>query len=516
MLYEWFRNNKTGHPVVNMPGGSGKSVVIASVAKDALQKWPETKVLMIVHSKELIAQNAEKLRTMWPNAPLGVYSASLKSKTIDAITYAGIQSIRNKAAMIGHVDLIIVDEAHAISAKDEGVYREIINNLETINPNVRVIGFSASPYRLGHGLITEGDAALFTDIIEPVTIEELIYKGHLFPLRSKTTDKKLDPSGIKKRGGEYIASDMERKYNTFENNHDVVSEVMRRAAGYRHILVFCSGIDHSEDVAQAFRDAGVSATSLTSKDNAERDKKLSEFQNGTVRVMCNVGILTTGYDFPNLDCIVFLRSTQSPGLYLQMAVRGMRPKSHTDHCLVLDFAGVVETHGPITAVNPKKPSGKGEGEAPVKVCDNCNELNHISAKECVACGEPFPAPKPIKHKLHDDDIMGLDTTEMNVTEWQWRRHISRASGKEMLMVTYYGALSDKPVNEYLTVMHEGYAGQKARVSLVKIASNAGVHGVTFDGTLDGVAHDMNQATPPALIKFRQDGKFYRVTDRRWG
>jgi DNA repair protein RadD len=96
------------------------------------------------------------------------------------------------------------------------------------------------------------------------------------------------------------------------------------------------------------------------------------------------------------------------------------------------------------------------------------------------------------------------------------KHVSRASGKEMLMVTYYGALSDKPVNEYLTVMHEGYAGQKARVLLMKISNSAGVPGVTLDGTLDGVAHDMNQAAPPALIKFRQDGKFYRVTDRRWG
>jgi DNA repair protein RadD len=121
----------------------------------------------------------------------------------------------------------------------------------------------------------------------------------------------------------------------------------------------------------------------------------------------------------------------------------------------------------------------------------------------------------LKQKLHDDDIMGLDATEMSVTEWQWRKHVSRASGKEMLMVTYYGALSDKPVNEYLTVMHEGYAGQKSRVLLMKISNSAGVPGVTLDGTLDGVAHDMNQAAPPALIKFRQDGKFYRVTDRRW-
>jgi len=111
--------------------------------------------------------------------------------------------------------------------------------------------------------------------------------------------------------------------------------------------------------------------------------------------------------------------------------------------------------------------------------------------------------------------MGLDTTEMTVTDWQWRRHISRVSNKEMLMVTYYGALSDKPISEYLTVMHDGYAGQKARISLVKIASSAGVPGVTLENTLDDVAFDLNESTPPTLISFRQDGKFHRILRREW-
>ena len=194
----------------------------------------------------------------------------------------------------------------------------------------------------------------------------------------------------------------------------------------------------------------------------------------------------------------------------------MRPKSHTDHCLVLDFAGVVQTHGPITAVKPKKATGKGDGEAPVKVCESCKELNHISAKECIACGEPFPPPPPLKHRLHDDDIMGLDTTEMDITDWQWRRHTSRASGKEMLRVTYYGALSDKPINEYLTIYHDGYAGDKARISLATIASSAGVPNVSsFEDTLEGLAYKMNESTPPASISFRQDGKFYRILRREW-
>jgi DNA repair protein RadD len=104
-----------------------------------------------------------------------------------------------------------------------------------------------------------------------------------------------------------------------------------------------------------------------------------------------------------------LRPTLSTGLYVQMAGRGMRPKSHTDHCLVLDFAGVVQTHGPITAVNPKEGDRQRRGRSAGQSLRNCNELNHISAKECVACGEPFPAPKPIKQSC---------TT---TTSWVWTR-----------------------------------------------------------------------------------------------
>ena len=193
----------------------------------------------------------------------------------------------------------------------------------------------------------------------------------------------------------------------------------------------------------------------------------------------------------------------------------MRPKSHTDHCLVLDFAVVLQTHGPITSVNPKQANGKNECQAPTKTCKSCDELNYISAKECVVCGELFPPPLPTKHRLHDDDIMGLDTKEMAVTDWQWRRHVSLASGKEMLMVTYYGSLSDKPVNEYLTVMHDGYAGQKARILLVKIANNSGVPSLTFKDTLDDVVYDLNQTTPPKYIDFRKDGKFYKILRREW-
>ena len=519
-LYEWFSDNKVGNPVLNMPGGSGKSVVIASIAKDALMNWPETKLLMLVSSKELVEQNMKKLLQIWPGAPMGVCSASLGRKELgEPITYAGIGSVAKRAQDIGHIDICLIDEVHMCSTNDEGMYRKLIADLLAINPNMRIVGFSASPYRLGHGMINEGESAIFKDILEPVSIEELVYKGHLVPLRSKITKHKLDSSGVHKRGGEFIAAEMEAQFNTYSNNAALAEEVIARATDKAHWLVFCSGRSHAEDLSKTFNALGVTADYLaTPISKSERERKLADFESGKTRVLCNVGILTTGYDFPALDCIVFARSTMSPGLYLQMAVRGMRPcpEAQKKDCLVLDFAGVVETHGPITAVRPPKKKGEGTGEAPVKVCEACGELCHPKVAECPSCGNPFPAPEPKKWKLADVDIMGLEGLNMEVTSWRWRKHTSRASGKDMLMVTYYGSLSDPSVNEYFTIEHEGYAGEKARRNLFAIFQSARInHAAWAKMGLEDIASALNDGKPPATIEYRMDGKFYRVIKRTW-
>ena len=233
-----------------------------------------------------------------------------------------------------------------------------------------------------------------------------------------------------------------------------------------------------------------------------------------IRAITNANVLTTGFDYPDIDLIAMMRPTLSPGLYVQMAGRGMRPKSHTDHCLVLDFAGVVASHGPITAVQPPRKSGEGNGVAPVKVCEKCNELCAISALVCPACGHPFPEPERKKLMLRNDDIMGLAAVSMDVTSWKWRKHKSQTSGKEMLTCTYYGALSDKPVTEYLAVLHEGYAGKKSIQELFTIARNSGIS-LTGNENLDELVDIFSQNNPPVLINYKVDGKFYRIIERRW-
>jgi DNA repair protein RadD len=245
----------------------------------------------------------------------------------------------------------------------------------------------------------------------------------------------------------------------------------------------------------------------------ERDEIINDFKSGKIMALTNAQVLTTGFDYPDIDLIAMLRPTMSPGLYMQMAGRGMRPKSHTDHCLVLDFAGVVETHGPITCVRPPNKAGEGTGEAPVKVCANCGELCHLAAKVCPACGTAFPPSEPPKLKLRDDDIMGVTSKRLDVQTWSWRTHVSRSSGKEMLACTYYGELSDAPVREYFVVKHEGYAGSRALQEVAKIAYKAGVSPKYQD--LDEICLELNKGNPPVNVRFVNDGKFYKVTRRLW-
>jgi DNA repair protein RadD len=331
------------------------------------------------------------------------------------------------------------------------------------------------------------------------------------------TNTKLSVDGVKKRGGEYIEADLQRAVDTADQNDAVVREVIARAGDRKAWLFFCTGVAHAQHVAEVLQEYGIAAACVTGDTpKTERAEILSAFKAGKIRALTNANVLTTGFDYPDIDLIAMLRPTMSPSLYVQMAGRGMRPKSHTNHCLVLDFAGVVSMHGPITAVQPPKKAGSGNGETPVKVCDNCAELCPISARRCPACEYDFPLPAPKRYELRTDDIMGIEANEMTVTSWNWRKHVSKASGKEMLAVTYYGALSDKPITEYFPVLHDGYAGEKSRRLLVEIGNNVGlmVTGNEAKG-IDYIASLMNKGAAPTTITYKQDGKFYRVLTRSW-
>ena len=516
MLWDWYGEGVGVNPCIVLPTGAGKSYVVAEICRRALSEHPNTRVLMLTHVKELIKQNAEKMRIIWPGCPLGIVSAGLGKREFgEPIIFAGIGSVAKRVKELGYIDLIIVDECHMINHKDSGSYRSLFSSLKIINENICVVGLTATPYRLGHGLITD-NPAIFDDLIEPITIEELVGRGFLAPLRSKLTSFSLDVSGVKKAGGEFIEAALQKAVNTKDQNAKAVNETISIAGDRRHWLFFCSGVEHSERIAELLIAAGINAACLTGKNTkTEREQKIADFKSGKIKALTNANILTTGFDFPDIDLIVFLRPTASTVLYVQMSGRGMRRKGHTDHCLVLDFAGNVARLGPITTLTPPNKAGPGTGEPPVKVCDGCAELVHISLMVCPCCGLTFPPPPPKPLVLHDDDIMGADLTKtIPVTMWSWRRHISRTSGMEMIAVDYMGDLIKKPITEYLTVKHDGYAGKKAIKTLLEIATKTGVD-VDVDLDINHVVKIMETTNPPVELTYKVVGKFHQILTRTW-
>ncbi len=530
MLYNWLACN-AGNPCIVAPTGSGKSWIIAALCEDVLRQWPDSRILILSHVKELLSQDADKIVQAWPDAPVGLYSAGLNHRDVDRITVAGIQSVWRRPEELGKIDLAVVDEAHLINHSDSGMYRSLLKDLKGRNPLLRVVGLTATPYRLGHGLITEGENRIFDGLIEPVTIAELVARGFLAPLRSKFPAKTLDVEGVHKRGGEYVESELQLAVDTDANNAEIVKETLARAGDRKAWLFFCTGVEHAFHMRDELRRAGIStATVVGDTPAAERVEILENFKSGRVKALTNVDVLTTGFDYPGIDLLAMCRPTLSPGLYVQMAGRGMRVAKGKADCLVLDFAGNVAAHGPITSV--AIPKGKRAAEKKcVRKCPECDEIVALGVKVCPACGHEFPAPerKPQIMALHGrDDIMGVEPSEMELRGWFWSVQHSSRNGLPMLRVDYDSRdfVRSISVSEYLCLMHGGFAEQKGFKTLRYLMRCSGVADKYPDAMTLGViknedelrelAQLMNEESrSPAKVYCVREGKYYRVVSREW-
>jgi DNA repair protein RadD len=250
-IYDYF-GGKAGHPLVVIPTAGGKSLVMASFIREVLEQWPDQRILIVTHVRELIAQNYAELIGLWPQAPAGIYSAGLGRRDLAArILFAGIQSIHGKAYGVQQCDLVLIDEAHLIPRASDTMYRRFLNTLTRINPQLKVIGFTATPYRLDSGLLHQGADALFTDIAFEVSVRELIDDGYLCPLISKSPVTRLDVSGVGSRGGEFIPGPLQDAVDRDAITRSAVDEMVAYGQDRRSWLAFCSGVSHAGHVATA-------------------------------------------------------------------------------------------------------------------------------------------------------------------------------------------------------------------------------------------------------------------------
>ncbi len=508
-IYVYFQSNK-GNPLVVIPTAGGKSLVMAAFIEGVLKAWPDQRILIVTHVRELIAQNHAEMIALWPEAPAGIYSAGLGKREAQArILFAGIQSIHRRAQEVGHTDLVLIDEAHLIPGDTSTMYRRFLDGLARINPALKVIGLTATPFRLDSGMLHEGKNALFTDIAYEAPVRDLIDAGYLSPLVAKQPATRLDVSKVGTRAGDFIQRDLAAAVDKEAITRAAVTEIIEHGRERNSWLAFCSGVEHARHVAEEFGRQGITCRTIfgdTPKE--ERDAFIAAFKRGEIRALASMGVLTTGFNAPAVDLIALLRPTKSAGLYVQMVGRGTRLAPGKENCLVLDFAGNVRRHGPIDLVRPRRPGEAGGGEAPTKVCPMCESIIALSAAECPDCGHVFPAREvKIAPTAATLPVLSPKVQWLPVHGVSYSRH-DKLGGLSSLKVTYNCGL--KSYSEWVCVEHQGYARQKAAEWWRKRAP-----GCPVPLTVAQAIAEAKRLVRPSEISVRPSGRYVEVSGYRF-
>lgn len=386
------------NPVVCMPTGTGKSFVIAEIVRQLLQQKPTFTILVLTHVKELIQQNYDKFKIICPDTSAGIFSAGLNKKQLNHnVVFASIQSIINIKDNLNNIDFIIIDEAHRVPNDNESQYKNLINFLYTKNADLRIIGLTATPFRTGSGSILND--GIFTKIVFDNTQGQdflsLIQNGYIVNLEPRETPFKYDIKDVSMLGGDYNLQQLENAVNKQALTVKILDNALQLAEQRNKFIVFAAGVNHAKNICMYLNNKNVRTTYITNDlNNAERDRRIADFKAGKFKAIVNNNILTTGFDCPEIDCIIMMRPTLSSVLWVQMLGRGMRPSPNKTNCLVLDYTNNLATLGEINNLNDNDTnefnfSENNFGDANEKDCQVCGAVNPIRARFCNNCGEPF-------------------------------------------------------------------------------------------------------------------------------
>jgi len=458
---------KDNNPCVVIPTGGGKTPVLATIIRDAIVRW-DGRVLLLTHVKELLLQAEEKLRMIAGDIDMGIYSAGLRRRELDhKCILAGIQSVYKRAKELGFFNLVIIDEVHMVPNEGHGRYRTLLADLKEINPSLRIIGLTATPYRTTTGMICTEDGIL-NEICYEISVKTLIEQHYLCPLRTRVAENEVQTDGIAIRNGEFEADEMEHTMREGDNVERACSEILHVTRDRHSVLVFCAGIAHAEDVMRELRKSGARTEGVFGDTlPAFRAQYIQEFKDGKIKFLVNVGVFTTGFDAPNIDAVAMLRPTCSPGLYYQMIGRGLRLSDTKENCLVLDFAGNAMRHGPIDMLAPAAKEGK-EREVKPKMCPQCRTVVPPRTMLCPECGfawEPAPPIEPSHNAKFDPSApilsgMREDTVyEVHGMDFYEHRKRNSPDAPPTVRVDYHIDMLTN-FSEWLCPEHTGYARTK--------------------------------------------------------
>ncbi len=472
-VYQHLRT-RDDNPCVVIPTAGGKTPVMAKICRDVVAQWGG-RVLILAHVKELLEQMVDKLNTMAPDLRdrTGIHSAGLGCRDCtQPIIVAGIQSVFRKAEKLGHFDMILVDEAHTIPPDGEGMYRTYLEGAKKINPKVRIVGLTATPFRMKTGLICSPQN-LLNKICYEISVKELIVQGYLCNLISKGTKHPVDTSNLHVRAGEFIPEEVEKVMNTDYRVLSACAEITTLACNRNSVLIFASTINHAKSVYNVLSSMSTStAVVFGNTPSEERARIISQFKAGELKYLINVGVLTHGFDAPNIDCVVLLRPTNSPGLYYQCCGRGFRMHPGKTDCLILDYGGNVIRHGPVDALQVPGAKKWGSDDAAekgprAKQCPTCNALVAPGYANCPQCGAAFPPPDRRKHSATAStaSVLSGATTFTTVPVHGVAYYVHRKRGAppghpRSMRVDYHVGLNQTK-SEWICFEHTGYPREKA-------------------------------------------------------
>jgi DNA repair protein RadD len=410
------------------PTGAGKTIMLSAITGRRIAETPKgqpSKGLILQHRDELVSQNTEKFRKINPTLPVSLYVADSKSWGGRAV-FAMVQTLARNLDTIPKLGTLTVDEAHHATSPS---YRAIINKAREVNPDVAILGVTATPNR-GDGTPMR---EVFDNVADQISIGELIASGHLVRPRTFVLDVGVtdDLMQVRKLASDFdmgqVAKIMDREVVTDQivklwANGDAARNLP--ACRTRPTIVFCSTVAHAHHVAASFREFGHSAAVIHgSMSSHDRALVLNDFKRGRVSVLVNVAVLTEGFDYPPTSCVILLRPSSYKSTMTQMVGRGLRVVDANEYpgvvktdCIVLDFGTASLTHGSLEE-EANLDGNPHAGEAPTKECPNCGGKVPIAVMECPLCGHQWERQE--KHKNLLTEVVLTEIDLLNKSNFQW-------------------------------------------------------------------------------------------------
>ena len=337
-----FRNDRSPAVVV-LPTGAGKSIVIAELARIA-----KGRVLVLAHVRELVEQNHAKYIGLGLEA--GIYSAGLERKdSTEKVIFGSIQSIaRAPEGFFENFSLLVIDECHRVSMEGETQYFQVISKLRATNPELCILGLTATPYRLNYGWIFEihqhkkmrqtTSERFFKKCIFELSTRYMIKNKYLTPpVKIDSPVASYDFSSLKLNGSSFALADIEKLLKDQNRlTPIIIQNIIDMAEERKGVMIFTSSVRHAKEILQ-YLPAEQSAIVVGDTADDERDRIIADFKARKLKYLVNVSVLTTGFDAPHVDVIALLRPTESASLYQQIIGRGLRLFPDKTDCLVLDY-----------------------------------------------------------------------------------------------------------------------------------------------------------------------------------